>query len=189
VSSGTQSTALGPNSTAAADYSTAVGYASTASGESSAAFGPNASAAGSSSIALGSGASAPSANSVALGAGSVADRANTVSVGNASTGQTRQIANVAAGTQGTDAVNVSQLNGATEYARAMGAMSAAAENAGVTAAGMPGKSRVALGAGCTGDQAALGLAYQQVFGRAAATLSGSSDGSNSEFGAGVGFSW
>ncbi|ACA93834.1 MULTISPECIES: YadA family autotransporter adhesin [Burkholderia cepacia complex] len=47
---------------------------------------------------------------VALGAGSQASRANTISVGNA--GSERQIVNVAAGTQGTDAVNVAQLQGA-----------------------------------------------------------------------------
>jgi autotransporter adhesin len=46
-------------------------------------------------------------NSVAIGANSVADRANTVSVGAA--GAERQITNVAAGTEDTDAVNVSQL--------------------------------------------------------------------------------
>ncbi|WP_193727254.1 YadA-like family protein [Burkholderia sp. BE17] len=47
---------------------------------------------------------------VALGAGSQASRANTVSVGSA--GSERQIVNVAAGTQGTDAVNMAQLHGA-----------------------------------------------------------------------------
>jgi autotransporter adhesin len=46
-----------------------------------------------------------------LGAGSVANRANTVSVGSA--GNERQITNVAAGTQDTDAVNVAQLNDIT----------------------------------------------------------------------------
>ncbi|MFA9441931.1 beta strand repeat-containing protein, partial [Uliginosibacterium sp. sgz301328] len=50
-------------------------------------------------------------NSAAIGANSVADRANTVSVGSA--GNERQIVNVAAGTQDTDAVNVSQLKGVT----------------------------------------------------------------------------
>lgn len=44
---------------------------------------------------------------MALGSFSVADRANTVSVGSA--GAERQITNVAAGTQGTDAVNVNQM--------------------------------------------------------------------------------
>ncbi|WP_121309997.1 YadA-like family protein [Paraburkholderia sp. BL17N1] len=60
-------------------------------------------------IAFGSGATATAAGSVALGADSSADRANTVSVGSATL--QRQIANVAAGTQGSDATNVSQLKG------------------------------------------------------------------------------
>ena len=60
------------------------------------------------SVALGSGASATAANSVALGFDSIANRANTVSVG--SVGSERQITNVAPGTQGTDAVNLNQLN-------------------------------------------------------------------------------
>jgi len=60
-------------------------------------------------IAFGSGATATAAGSVALGADSSADRANTVSVGSATL--QRQIANVAAGTQGSDAVTVSQLKG------------------------------------------------------------------------------
>ncbi|MPV69155.1 hypothetical protein GD429_25795 [Burkholderia sp. BE17] len=47
---------------------------------------------------------------VALGTGSRATRANTVSVGGGVAGM-RQIVNVAVGTQSTDAVNVSQLNG------------------------------------------------------------------------------
>ncbi|CAB3677024.1 hypothetical protein LMG24238_02415 [Paraburkholderia sediminicola] len=49
-------------------------------------------------------------NSLAIGAGSVADRANTVSVG--AVGAERQITNVAAGKEDTDAVNVSQLKDA-----------------------------------------------------------------------------
>ena len=53
---------------------------------------------------------------VALGAGSVADRANAVSVG--STGANRQIINVAAGTEATDAVNVSQLQKVSDTANA-----------------------------------------------------------------------
>ncbi|WP_431311411.1 YadA-like family protein [Paraburkholderia aromaticivorans] len=60
-------------------------------------------------IAFGSGAKATAAGSVALGADSVADRANTISVGNATL--QRQIINVAAGIQGNDAANVTQLKG------------------------------------------------------------------------------
>lgn len=57
-------------------------------------------------VVLGSNGTA-TANSVAIGAGAVADRVNTVSVG--ATGQERQITNVAAATQATDAVNLSQM--------------------------------------------------------------------------------
>ena len=65
-------------------------------------------------VAIGNGASVSVEGGVALGVGSVADRANAVSVG--STGANRQIINVAAGTEGTDAVNVSQLNAVKETA-------------------------------------------------------------------------
>ncbi|WP_408250809.1 YadA-like family protein [Paraburkholderia xenovorans] len=60
-------------------------------------------------IAFGSGAMATAAGSVALGADSVADRSNTISVGNATL--QRQITNLAAGTQGNDAANITQLKG------------------------------------------------------------------------------
>ncbi|WP_061137358.1 YadA family autotransporter adhesin [Caballeronia fortuita] len=65
------------------------------------------SATGVNAVAIGGNANATATNSVALGTNSVADRANTISVG--ATGSERQITNVAAGTQDTDAVNVSQL--------------------------------------------------------------------------------
>ncbi|WP_042818778.1 YadA family autotransporter adhesin [Yersinia wautersii] len=64
-------------------------------------------ASGSNSTAMGTGSKATAANSTALGANSVADRENSVSVG--SVGNERQLTNVAAGTQGTDAVNLDQL--------------------------------------------------------------------------------
>ena len=78
------------------------------SGKHSTAMGANANASATNSVAVGAGSTASAANSVALGANSVADRENTVSVGSA--GNERQITNVAAGVQQTDAVNVSQLN-------------------------------------------------------------------------------
>jgi autotransporter adhesin len=65
-------------------------------------------AAGANAVAIGGAANASAANSVALGASSVATRANAVSVGSAC--NERQITNVAAGTQDTDAVNYSQLS-------------------------------------------------------------------------------
>ncbi|TDX14545.1 autotransporter adhesin, partial [Buttiauxella sp. BIGb0552] len=84
------------------------GAGSAASGDNSMAVGTSAKSSGVDSVALGNSSYATAKNSVALGANSVADRENTISVG--SVGSERQIANVAAGTQGTDAVNVTQLN-------------------------------------------------------------------------------
>ncbi|SAL76043.1 hemaglutinin/autotransporter like protein [Caballeronia arvi] len=78
------------------------------------ATGEVATATGAHAVAMGANAQATADNSVALGANSVADRANSVSVGAA--GGERQITNVAAGTQGTDAVNLNQLNGAVSQA-------------------------------------------------------------------------
>jgi autotransporter adhesin len=60
-----------------------------------------------SATAIGSGAVASGTNSVALGSNSVADRSDTVSVG--SPGNERTLSNVAAGSYGTDAVNISQF--------------------------------------------------------------------------------
>ncbi|WP_455776950.1 beta strand repeat-containing protein, partial [Burkholderia stabilis] len=58
-------------------------------------------------------------DSVALGSGSIADRAQSVSIG--SVGNERQITNVAAGTQATDAVNFGQLtNTAQSVATTLG---------------------------------------------------------------------
>ncbi|WP_421567673.1 ESPR-type extended signal peptide-containing protein [Stenotrophomonas sp. PD6] len=70
-------------------------------------------AAGNNSTALGNSSKATGKNSVALGNGSVADRDNAVSVG--SQGSERQVANVAAGTQDTDAVNMAQLKQSVRY--------------------------------------------------------------------------
>ena len=67
-------------------------------------------------VVLGHNAKVTGEGGVALGAGSVADRANAVSVG--STGANRQIINVAAGTEDTDAVNVSQLKKVSDTANA-----------------------------------------------------------------------
>lgn len=83
-------------------------------GEGSVALGAQARAKGSKASAVGRDAVAVADNSVALGAGSVAERNNTVAVGRA--GGERQITHMAAGTRGSDAVNVSQLAGATAAA-------------------------------------------------------------------------
>ncbi|MBL3962167.1 YadA-like family protein, partial [Burkholderia sp. KCJ3K979] len=132
TTNGAGALAIGSNAKANGENAVAVGNNGIkAIGESSIAIGNAAEAAvgATNGIAMGTGASvAPnltnamalgantsvegSANgAVALGAGAKATRANTVSVGNA--GSERQIVNVAAGTQGTDAVNVTQLSGVT----------------------------------------------------------------------------
>lgn len=64
-------------------------------------------ATGADSIAVGTGATAMAANAIAVGAGAMADRDGTVSVG--AVGSERQVVNVAAGTQATDAVNMGQM--------------------------------------------------------------------------------
>ncbi|MCY1442032.1 Autotransporter adhesin UpaG [compost metagenome] len=92
------------------------GAGAQASGAHSSAVGTKASASGDNAVAVGNAAQAKAHNSVALGANSTADRRDSVSVGSA--GATRQITNVAAGTQGTDAVNLGQLNSGLSGAKA-----------------------------------------------------------------------
>lgn len=95
---------------ASGTHATASGASAQATGANSVAQGASAVASGVGAAAIGAGSHATADDSVALGASSVADRASTVSVGSA--GGERQITNVAAGTQGTDLVNVNQLNDA-----------------------------------------------------------------------------
>ncbi|CAD6517487.1 ESPR-type extended signal peptide-containing protein [Paraburkholderia sabiae] len=76
-------------------------------GAESVAIGGNAQATTSNAVAIGSNSRVTANSAVALGAGSLADRANSLSVG--ASGAERQITNVAAGTQNTDAVNLKQL--------------------------------------------------------------------------------
>lgn len=106
----TGGTALGDSAQATGLASAAVGAYANSTGDFGTAVGFGAQATGSSSTALGVNAQATANNAVALGVSSVADRANTVSVGSA--GKERQITNVAAGTEDTDAVNVAQLKSA-----------------------------------------------------------------------------
>jgi trimeric autotransporter adhesin len=115
VAVGAGSFAVGDESSAFGAYANAEGLNGTAIGAHSFAYGTGSSALGwmaqainSYSTAVGYKSSASSDNSVALGANSQADRASTVSVGSA--GHERQITNVGAGTQTTDAVNKGQLD-------------------------------------------------------------------------------
>ncbi len=134
--------ALGNNAgqNVTASNTIAMGNTANASGDGGIAIGANSQSLGAGSIAFGAGASVSTANSLALGANSVAARgaqtgytafglsspqnsSGEVSVG--SSGNARQITNVAAGSAATDAVNVSQLQGAasnlgTSVASALG---------------------------------------------------------------------
>ncbi|WP_045761342.1 YadA family autotransporter adhesin, partial [Xanthomonas albilineans] len=107
---GPNDTAIGSNALVNADGSTAVGANSqiAAVATNAVAMGAGASVNATAGTALGQGATVNAQGAVALGQGSVADRAQTVSVGSA--GNERQLVNVAAGTQATDAVNKSQLD-------------------------------------------------------------------------------
>ncbi|WP_333682248.1 YadA-like family protein [Dyella sp.] len=128
---GTQAIALGANVRANADRAVAVGNNNTqALSQSAIAMGDGArvNTRSDSAIAIGTGASigvgaanamalgagtvASAYGSIALGAGSIADRLNALSIG--AVGAERQIVNVAAGAQLTDAVNVGQLKGVTD---------------------------------------------------------------------------
>ncbi|MBG0870786.1 hypothetical protein UE94_015375 [Burkholderia cenocepacia] len=94
--SGTGSNAWGNAATVNAGSGTALGHVSRVLADNGTAIGAVAQV------------TANGTNAVALGAGSVADTANTVSVGTSAT--QRRIVNVAAGVNGTDAVNFGQMN-------------------------------------------------------------------------------
>ncbi|WP_232446573.1 YadA family autotransporter adhesin [Burkholderia ubonensis] len=84
--------------------------ASQARGIGAVAGGGGAAASGTNAVALGKNATAAGDNSVAIGAGSVATAPNTVSIG--APGSERRLTNVAPAVNGTDAVNLNQVNGA-----------------------------------------------------------------------------
>jgi autotransporter adhesin len=95
--------------TSSGSNSSAGGQGSVASGSNSSAVGNGSQATGNNSTAIGAGAVSSGTNSAAVGAASSdGGRSNVVSVGSAS--NQRQVTNVAPGTQGTDAVNLDQLN-------------------------------------------------------------------------------
>ncbi|MGN8836993.1 ESPR-type extended signal peptide-containing protein [Mitsuokella jalaludinii] len=128
--------AIGYNSQATAENAIALGAVAKAEGKFATAIGTSSQATAENAVALGGAATANVYGGVALGTSSVANRAaeadvvgafapegadsltwrangGAVSVGSATL--TRQITNVAAGSEATDAVNVAQLQAATEY--------------------------------------------------------------------------
>ncbi len=201
--------------TASGTLSVASGANAVASGAKSVASGANAVSSGVNAVAIGSSATASASNSVALGANAVADRANSVSVGTTSAGGQRQIVNVEAGTQGTDAVNVNQMqqsvntgvksaNGYTDALRSdmnsglslannhinsVGAMSSAmAMMAGSAAAVADKDNRFAAGTGVYRNKAAIAVGFQKRFGtNMVLTLGGSTTGEETTGGAGFAF--
>jgi autotransporter adhesin len=196
AASGTNGTALGANSTATATDSTAIGAFAQATGVGS--------------TAVGRGATASAANSVALGTGSVATRDNTVSVGSA--GAERQITNVADATQGTDAVNLRQVNarfaqfsldlGGFEAAvngrfeiqderiSRNGAMSSAMAQMTASAAGIRATNRIAVGVGFENGQNALAVGFQRSLSDSSALTFGAAiSGGESSAGVGLGYGW
>lgn len=117
---GTNSTAIGNAAQSSGKLSTALGVSSQSTGHYSAALGTLSKAEGYGSVATGLHANAKSQYGIALGSYSVADRAalddtmlGAISVGGTANDtlgyRTRQIINLAAGTEDNDAVNVSQL--------------------------------------------------------------------------------
>ncbi|WP_299330188.1 YadA-like family protein [uncultured Psychrobacter sp.] len=121
-SGGAASIVMGAKALSKGNLSTAVGVRSSSSGQASSAFGMGSSAVAEGSVALGAGSVAnvaggamgydPTGSSdAAIKATQSGARYGAVSVGNGAEGGNRQIVNVAAGTNNSDAVNVSQLKG------------------------------------------------------------------------------
>ena len=136
------SSAIGYNSQATAENAIALGAVAKAEGKFATAIGTSSQATAENTVALGGAAKANVSGGVALGTSSVADRAKgkkgafaptqinatdqstwtstmgAVSVGDTKNNITRQITNVAAGTEATDAVNVAQLKTAKTEVKA-----------------------------------------------------------------------
>jgi len=198
-----------------------------ASGSNAFASGSGARATAANAVALGNSALASAANSVALGDSSVASRgaqasysaafmaekqvsAGEVSVGSA--GNTRQITHVAAGSAGTDAVNVDQLQAAVEdnavyttnlanglsqeiadhRQESFAGAATAVAMANLPQAFIPGRSMVTAAVGSYRGQAALAIGLSRISdnGRRIFKLSGSVDSQRKgAFGVGAGFHW
>jgi autotransporter adhesin len=153
---------------------------------------------------------ASGSDSVAVGAGSLADRANTVSVGSA--GNERQVTNVAAGTQTTDAANWGQvqdaLKTANRYAddrfstldrkvdqmgrRANSGAAQAMAMASIPQAYAPGLNAVGVGVGNYAGQSAIAIGASTISesGRWVFRVNGSANSSGEKgVGAGAAMVW
>jgi autotransporter adhesin len=197
---GTGAFAQGSGAQALYAGSVAIGAGAQANADPTTAVGNNAIANGNNSVALGANTTANGSNSVALGQGSVANRANSVSVGNAATGMDRQITNVAPGTQGTDAVNLNQLNAglatSKAYANAeadkVGSVDASLAAASAEVAAGRYSNTIAGGTAEYNGQSSFALAYQHRFNKHwSAILTASSNGqaSDTTVAGAAGYSW
>jgi autotransporter adhesin len=102
-------------------------------------------------------------NSVALGAGSLANQPNTVSVG--APGAERRITNVAPGINGTDAVNVNQLNAMESSLKNYAARGVAAALAipSISMPSAPGKKIFSMEGATYDGSSAVGAAFAYRF--------------------------
>ena len=135
--------------------------------------GQRAVASGDASSAIGDHAYASGANSVAVGANSVASAPNTLSVG--SVGNERGISNVAPGVNGTDAVNLNQLNNAAAQSNRYtdqqikglkryvdGGVAATMAVAGLPQATEPGKNMVSMAGSTWQGQQGMAIGVSRV---------------------------
>lgn len=159
VASDANASAFGMGAGASGYNSTATGVASNAAGANSTAAGVGSHATGDNSTAVGTGASSSGLNSVALGQGtSDFGRINTVAVGD------RSISQVAPGVQGTDAVNVDQLNAMDSKLSALIGHGVAQSNAlSIAPVFGPSGVSVALGAGEYDGYSAVGVSVAKQF--------------------------
>ncbi len=182
-----------------------------ASGANASAGGFGASATGAGGLALGNGASSTGTGSVALGQGSTdGGAARVVSVGGV--GSERRITNVGPAVNGTDAVNLSQLQTATNSftataaglqgqlnqtnfdlnqvrRRANGGTAGAMAVAGLPQAFEPGKSMIGGAVGYWADQVAFAIGVSSIVGERTVVKAGGSISNQGVggFNAGIGF--
>ncbi|GAB7523639.1 YadA family autotransporter adhesin [Paraburkholderia sp. 2C] len=194
--------AAGETAHASGVHSVAAGANAQALAAQSVAIGTNSRASGANALALGAASHANADNSVALGYGSVADRANSVSIG--ANGNERHITHVAPALEGTDAVNLNQLNQtmrgslatANRYTDdkvrsvrrdAYGGAAAALAVAALPRAVLPGRGMVAMAGGSYGGQSALafGVSHLSETGQWAYGVQGTAS-SRGEVGAALG---
>lgn len=177
--------------------------APSASGRNATATGSGAVASGDASTAIGDHAYASGANSVAVGANSVASAPNTLSVG--SVGNERGISNVAPGVNGTDAVNLNQLNNAAAQSNRYtdqqikglkryvdGGVAATMAVAGLPQATEPGKNMVSMAGSTWQGQQGMAIGVSRVSERGRWSYKGSLATSTRGHGGaviGAGYQW